>query len=89
LVGEGDGNFGISIVKIKFRDNFVVGVIGDVCDMRIVRSKSFEDVVFGVEVEVDGVRNVVSHNIIAFLYYSFTLHQFSLNVHSYFQKKCN
>ena len=54
--------------------------------MRIVRSKSFEDVVFGVEVEVDGVRNVVSHNIIAFLYYSFTLHQFSLIVNLFLKK---
>jgi hypothetical protein len=55
LVGEGDGNFGISIVKIKFRDNFVVGVIGDVCDMRIVRGENFEDIAFGVEIEDEGV----------------------------------
>lgn len=49
-VGEGDGNFGIS----------VVGVVNDVGDVVIVWGEGFEDVVVIVEIEGDGVGHVFS-----------------------------
>lgn len=49
-VGEGDGDFGIS----------VVGVVNDVGDVVIVWGEGFEDVVVIVEIEGDGVGHVFS-----------------------------
>ena len=49
-VGEGNGDFGIS----------VVGVVNDVGDVVIVWGEGFEDVVVIVEIEGDGVGHVFS-----------------------------
>lgn len=55
-MNEGDSDFGVG----------VDGIIGDVSDVVIVRSESFEDVVVVVEVEGDGV----SHDFFLFDYRS-------------------
>ena len=61
MVDEGNGNFGIS----------VVGVIGDVCNIRIVGGESFENVVVVVEIEGEGISQDFSPFVIFLSYISF------------------